>query len=112
MSVYIRGQEFNDEYLEEQDQYLEEFVVLDTLKSFITTKLPSDISYFDTVKLDAMFKEIEMNNGKSEDYAYAISSIVVNIGNAVRQPHSLDKMYKAHIRYTWQGRERQFHDPA
>jgi hypothetical protein len=49
-----------------------------------------------------MFREIEKNDGQSEDYAYALSSIMVNIGNAARQPSSLEKCYKANVRYKGQ----------
>lgn len=86
----------------DQEQYLTEFVILDALKNFMASKLPADISYFDTRTVDEMFKEIERNNGTSEDYAYALSSLMVNIGNAARQPSSLEKCYKSNVRYKGQ----------
>lgn len=102
MGVYINGEEFSEELLNEQDQILNEFMILDALKNFMSSKLPADISYFDTRKLDEMFKEIEKNDGQSEDFAYALSSIIINIGNAARQPSSLEKCYKANVRYKGQ----------
>ena len=86
--------------IEEQDQILEEFVVLDVIKNFMESKLPADISYFNHNKLDELFRQLDSNSqAKPEDYAYALSCIIVNIGNAARQPSSLEKCYKANIRY-------------
>lgn len=98
MNISVNGQEYS-EYLQEQEELLTEFNIMEGLRNFISSKLPADISYFDTRVLDEMFREIEKNNGQSEDYAYALSSIVTNIGNAARQPSSLEKCYKKNIRY-------------
>ena len=98
MNININGQEYS-EYLQEQEELLTEFNVLDLVRNFIANKLPADISYFNTRTLDEMFREIERNNGQSEDYAYALSLIVTNIGNTARQPSSLDKCYKTGVQY-------------
>ena len=82
-----------------EDVILEGFDIMDGIGDFINSKLPADISYFDHSKLNEIFREIDKNNGKSEDYAYALYSIIINIGNAARQPSSLEKCYKANIRY-------------
>jgi len=72
------------------------------IKSAVISKLPADISYFDNNKLDEVFAKVEEAGGKSEDYAYVLSSLVVNIGNAARQPSSLNACYKRGIRYKGQ----------
>ena len=82
-----------------EDVVLEGFDVMDGIQNFINSKLPADISYFDHNKLNEIFREIDKNSGKSEDYAFVLYSIIINIGNAARQPSSLDKCYKANIRY-------------
>lgn len=82
-----------------EDIVLEGFDIMDGVKNFVVSKLPADISYFDHNKLNEIFREIDKNNGKSEDYAFILYSIIINIGNAARQPGSLDKCYKSSIRY-------------
>ena len=82
-----------------EDVVLESFDIMDGIKDFLNSKLPADISYFDHNKINEIFREIDKNGGKSEDYAFVLYSIIINIGNAARQPSSLDKCYKASVRY-------------
>lgn len=94
MSVNQEIVEYNS-----SDQIIEEFSIIDGFKGFIDSKLPADISYFNHSKIDEVFRELDRNNGQSEDYAYVLSSIIVNIGNAARQPTSLEKCYQQSVRY-------------
>lgn len=97
MAVNVNGVPFEENNSEE---LLDEFYVFDYIKGLMRSTLPADISYFYHNKIDSIFRELDNNpESKPEDYAYVLSSIVVNIGNAARQPSSLEKCYHANIRY-------------
>lgn len=100
MGVVIDGIEYDEYIREQQEELLDEFNVVQTVSDIVKAYLPSDISYFDNNKLNKLFEEIKKADGKSEDYAYALSCIILNIGTACRIPYSLEKAYQSHMRYT------------
>ena len=100
MGVIIDGVEYDEYIREQQEELLDEFNVIQTVTDIVKAYLPSDISYFDNSKINKIFEEIKKADGKSEDYAYALSCIILNIGTACRIPYSLEKAYLAHMRYT------------
>lgn len=97
MSVNINQEELIE--YNSDDLVLEEFSIMEGIKGFVESLLPADVSYFDHSKIDQVFRELDRNDAKSEDYAFVISSIIVNIGSAARQPSSLEKCYKKNLRY-------------
>lgn len=100
MSVKINGVPF-EEYKKNQESLDEMFNVKSVFVAAFKSKLPADTSYFDNRKIDAVFKELDDNpESTAEEYALVLSNIILNIGNAARQPTSLSKCYEKNLRYT------------